>query len=290
MVSIGENLTFRLKIAPSLKRNNLVSSSIRRLLFTGLAMACCLGKGMAAEPVIMPWYIGRDTRAAIVYPPAVKDRHAKSPLIFVFHGHGDNAWFATEQFPFQKLWPEAIVVFPQGIPTPSASDPQGERRGWQHEPGEVGDRDLKFFDAMLRTLRWQYRVDDQRIYAAGFSNGGFFDYILWAQRGDRFAAFAPCAAALRAPLQLTIPKPVFVVAGEKDDRVPFPEQRKTIDALRQVNGCPGAGQAWGDPRVQRYESPHGAPVVAFVHAGGHAVPPPITVLMTEFLKQQTLRH
>ena len=79
----------------------------------------------AVEPQILGWHILGEARAAIVYPPAVKqDRHTKAPLIFVFHGHGDNAWFATEQFPFQNLWPAAVVVFPQGLPTPAASDPR----------------------------------------------------------------------------------------------------------------------------------------------------------------------
>ncbi|MEP6667727.1 MAG: alpha/beta hydrolase-fold protein [Chthoniobacter sp.] len=242
----------------------------------------------AAEPQVMGWHITGETRAAVVYPPSVQAKNARAPLIFVFHGHGNDAWFSTKQFPFQELWPEAVIVCPQGLPTPSASDLHGERRGWQHQPGEVGDRDLKFFDAMLRTLRGKFRVDDQRIYAAGFSNGGFFDYILWAERGKLFAAFAPCAAALRPPLQLSTPKPVFVVAGELDERVPFVEQRKNIGTLRQINGCTGEGASWGDARATRYESSGGTPVVAFVHAGGHAVPHAATVLITKFFREHTL--
>ena len=258
------------------------------LLFAWLPPLWGSFPAVASEPQVMRWKIGRDTRLAVVFPPAVGDRPAKAPLIFVFHGHGDNAWFASQQFDFQKLWPEAIVVFPQGMPTPAASDPRGERRGWQHEPGEVGDRDLKFFDAMLRALRWRYRVDDQRIYAAGFSNGGFFDYILWAKRGGVFAAYAPCAAALRAPLQISTPRPVFVVAGEQDQRVPFAEQRTNIAGLRQINGCTGEGKPWGDPRAKRYESPGGTPVVAFVHAGGHAVPHAAAVLIAKFFQEHAL--
>jgi polyhydroxybutyrate depolymerase len=259
------------------------------LLFLGVIIVRNVGGfAGAAEPQVLGWHIGSETRAAIVFPPAVQEKHTKAPLIFVFHGHGDNAWFASEQFAFQDLWPEAIVVYPQGIPTPAASDPQGERRGWQHQPGEVGDRDLKFFDAMLRTLRSKFRIDDQRVYAAGFSNGGFFDYILWAGRGNLFAAFAPCAAALRAPLQLSMAKPVFVVAGEQDQRVPFAEQRKNIGTLRQINGCTGEGTEWGDPKATRYESPNGTPVVAFVHERGHAVPHAATVLIAKFFQEQAL--
>jgi len=242
----------------------------------------------AVEPQVMKWTIDGTARLAIVYPPAVQVGRNKAPLIFAFHGHGDNAWFvATEQFAFQNLWPEAVIVYPQGLPTPAASDPAGERRGWQHQPGEGGDRDLKLFDAMLRTLRGKFRVDDHRIYAAGFSNGGFFDYILWAERGKVFAAFAPCAAALRAPLQIASPKPVIVVAGEKDDRVAFAEQEKTIAALRQINGCAGPGQPWG-ANATLYPSPGGAPVAAVILPGGHAVPHAATELIARFFREHVL--
>ncbi len=171
-----------------------------------------------------------------IRPPCRKRCRAKAPLIFVFHGHGDNAWFATEQFPFQTLWPEAIVVFPQGIPTPAASDPAGERRGWQHQPGEVGDRDLKLFDAMLHSLRWKFRIDDRRVYACGFSNGGFFDYVLWSQRGKLFAALAPCAPRPGAPCCTGNRADSQARAGGRGrtglSACLFDEQRKTIDALR----------------------------------------------------------
>jgi polyhydroxybutyrate depolymerase len=260
---------------------------VRLLFVAGLWIAGTCFPARAVEPQVMKWTVDRVERYAVVYPPSVQQGRVKAPLIFVFHGHGDNAWFASEQFAFQNLWPEAVVVYPQGLPTPAASDPLGERRGWQHQPGEVGDRDLKFFDAMLRTVRWKFHIDDRRVYASGFSNGGFFDYILWAQRGRIFAAFAPCAAALRAPLQIPAPKPVLVVAGEQDQRVPFAEQRKNIDTLRQVNGCAGDGEPWG-PGATLYASPGGTPVVAVVHPYGHAVRRAATELIAKFFQEHSL--
>ena len=59
---------------------------------------------------------------------------------------------------------------------------------------EQGDRDLKFVDAILKTLREKYKVDDRRIFATGHSNGGGFTYLLWAARGKELAAIAPVAA------------------------------------------------------------------------------------------------
>ena len=105
---------------------------LRVLGLVALMVMAISGVARAVEPQIIGWNIEGEKRAAIVYPPAVQDKRTKAPLIFVFHGHGDNAWFATEQFPFQQLWPEAIVVFPQGLPRASSTDPRGERRGWQH--------------------------------------------------------------------------------------------------------------------------------------------------------------
>ena len=46
---------------------------------------------------------------------------------------------------------------------------------------------------MLARLKTDYKVDDKRIYSTGHSNGGGFTYLLWAARGDVFAAFAPSA-------------------------------------------------------------------------------------------------
>jgi polyhydroxybutyrate depolymerase len=261
--------------------------AIQMILAVSACLAAAFCPANAAEPQVMRWTIDGVPRFAVVYAPSVQQARAKAPLIFAFHGHGDNAWFASEQFAFQTLWPEAVVVYPEGLPTPAASDPQGERRGWQHQPGEVGDRDLKLFDAMLRSLRRKFHVDDQRVYAAGFSNGGFFDYILWARRPQEFAAFAACAAALRAPLQLSVPKPVLVVAGEQDQRVPFDEQRKNVETLRKINGCTGEGRPW-ESVATRYDSPGGAPVVAYIHPYGHAVRRAATELIVKFFQSQTL--
>ena len=53
-------------------------------------------------------------------------------------------------------------------------------------------------------------MDDKRIYATAHSNGGGFTYLLWAARGERFAAFAPSGSAAPRLLTRFKPKPVLV--------------------------------------------------------------------------------
>src|SRR5438128_2346149 len=79
-------------------------------------------------------------------------------------GHGGTMGTASMAMHFQDVWPQAVVVYPQGMATATRIDPAGIRSGWS-------ERDLPFFDAMLATLRTKYRIDDKRVYVAGFSNG-----------------------------------------------------------------------------------------------------------------------
>src|SRR6185312_14576906 len=132
---------------------------------------------------VMQWKVGDTTRRAIIYVPGTA-KSQPTPVVFVFHGHGGNMQNMFRSRGFDKLWPEAIIVCPQGLNTPGQlTDPEGKLPGWQKAVGDMGDRDLHFFDAMLRSLQRDYKVDSRRIYATGHSNGGGFSYLLWAARG-----------------------------------------------------------------------------------------------------------
>lgn len=222
-------------------------------------------------------------RTALVYIPAAAKMQL-TPLVFVFHGHGGNARQVERSFHLEREWPEAIVVYMQGLNTPGPlTDPQGKLPGWQHGLGSEGDRDLKFFDAVLARLKQDYRVDAKRIYSTGHSNGGGFTYLLWLARGDVFAAVAPSAAAAKFADQLA-PKPAMHLAGENDPLVKFAWQKLTMDAVRKINGCAAAGEPW-DKRCTIYPSPGGTPLVTFIHPGGHEFNRDAPALIVKFFKQ-----
>src|SRR5436309_2707271 len=104
--------------------------------FLALCIILFVGAGAAAQPPLAPIKVpvGGLERQALVYAPA-KATRAPTPVVFAFHGHGGTAKAAANLFKYEKLWPEAIVVYLQGLPIPSKTDPTGKKNGWQHEIG-----------------------------------------------------------------------------------------------------------------------------------------------------------
>jgi len=232
------------------------------------------------------WKVGDVERMALVHvPPKAKD--APVPLVFVFHGHGGSMRNAARTFRIHEHWPEALVVYPQGLNTPGQiTDPEGKRTGWQKEVGDQGDRDLAFFDAVLADLKQQYRVDPRRVHATGHSNGGGFTYLLWAARGDVFASFAPSGAAFNKSLRgaTLVPRPVFHLSGRTDPLVKYAWQALTVAELVKRGECsaPEAWKAHEGCTIQR--SSKGADVVTLVHEGGHRFLPTWGALIVEFFR------
>ncbi len=210
----------------------------------------------------------------------------KSPVIVAFHGHGGTMLNAAKKFECEEFWPEAIVVYPQGLKTPGGIvDPQGNFPGWQMNSGEHEDRDLLFFDALVDYLRTNYHVDEDRIYVVGHSNGGLFAYELWAARGNEIAAIASISAIIpvktdRSKLK---PMPIFHVAGRNDPLVKFEWQNESIDFIKSLNQC-GASEKGNDKNMDIYESKIGCPLVTYIHDGGHEVPEGAMPLIVGFFK------
>lgn len=266
---------------------------VRTYFFSGKIIRCLLALvGLAIGQVTAhsdtltrrEWKVDGVIREALVYLPANAKTDAM-PVVFCFHGHGGTMRHAARTFGIEKLWPDAIVVYMQGLNTPGRlTDPDGKKPGWQREAGDQNDRDLKFFDAVLTSLKGENRVDERRIYSTGHSNGGAFTYLLWSARGEKFAAFAPSAAAAGQRIKLTLPKPIMHIAGENDPLVKFSWQQATMNAVRKLNQC-GEGTPWGKFATE-YESKAGAPVVTVIHPGTHQFPAQAPAMIVKFFKEQ----
>lgn len=224
------------------------------------------------------------TRVALVYaPPSAKTK--RTPAVFGFHGHGGTAAAAAREFAMNREWPEAISVYMQALNTPGRFiDFEGKQSGWQLRQGDQGDRDLKFFDALLARLKQDYQVDEKRVYVLGLSSGGYFTFLLWAARGEALTAVAPAASEAADMLPALKPKPVLFVCGMKDQRVKYEWMRTTMDAVRKLNGCAAEGSPWGE-HCTLFPSASDTPVVEFIHPGGHEYPRGANAAIARFFKE-----
>jgi polyhydroxybutyrate depolymerase len=250
-----------------------------------LIMASC---SAIAQESLLPaqlrkWLVGDQQREALLYIPESATEKL-TPVIFVFHGHGGNMEQMFRSHRFDKYWPEAIVVVAQGLKTPGKLvDKAGRLSGWQQKPGELGDRDIHFFDVMLHSLKAEYKVDSKKIFATGHSNGGSFTYLLWAMRGDALAALAPSAGLAAVYDARLKPKPVLHIVGSADQLVKLAWQQNQINKLLSLNKCDGIGQPYAS-LATLYPSASGNPVVIYQFPGGHMYPPGAEAIVIKFFQ------
>jgi polyhydroxybutyrate depolymerase len=232
----------------------------RSLFALVMALAWCV-RPASAELVTLK--VDGDTRRGFVYAPSAPAPGAKLPVVFAFHGRGDD----IQNFEFiglHRVWPDAVVVYFQGL------DSRG-LAGWQVERGQDNDRDLKLVDTALDSLRKKYSIDDTRIYATGFSNGAAFTFLLWAERPNVFAAYAVVAGRLRPSVQPKQPRPMLHVAGVSDAQIAYADQRDAIVTAIAVNGVRSQSERCGNGCTV-YGGSTPSPVVTWVHPGGHEYP------------------
>ncbi len=238
------------------------------------------------------WNVGGVTREALVHPAT--GGSGKAPVIFAFHGHGGTD-IGFAQRGFEMSWPEAIVVYPQGLPTVSRSDKQGSNTGWQHSVGEVNnktsnsDQDLKFFDAMLSTFQNNYNANMNQVFAHGWSNGGEFVYdVLWSARADKLAALSPASATLGTTSGKK-PLPVIHVAGTSDPNIHFSNQQQSVQSVRTLDKCSSTGTRWATGTNgllgTHYSSSINDPVVLLQYNGGHSYPFTVPPYIVKFFKE-----
>jgi polyhydroxybutyrate depolymerase len=257
------------------------------VLLVGVAVSTAGRLGAGDELTQRTWTVDGVPREALVHFPTGSEQ-GRSPVVFVFHGHSGTMRQAAASMPIHRHWPEAIVIYAQGLPTPGLlTDREGRKPGWQAKAGAQDNRDLRFFDVMLADLLTRHRADASRIYATGHSNGGGFTYLLWAERVEKLAAVAPSAAVLPRGSTALQPLPVLHLGSPGDPLVRFRWQERMIDEVLKVNGCgPRQSAATG---YTRYPSSMGTDVATYLHDGGHRYPEAGPELIVKFFKEHSRR-
>lgn len=243
-------------------------------------------RNAAAEAVLLTLTVDGQTRTAMLYQNTKPATRAGAPLVLCFHGHGGRIAGTARRWRIQELWPEAVVVYLQGLPgVLGIVDPEGQQPGWQKNPGAQDDRDVKFVDALIAQVSKQYPIDAQRIYAVGHSNGARFVNVLWKLRGEKFAAF--CSAAAQGGLMVrgAVPRSLFALAGEKDPLVPYAGQVRSIEFVRNQILKTDASKAATKGYARSEPGINGTELMTYLHPDGHEFSPAAVPLVIEFFKR-----
>ena len=204
------------------------------LLGASLVLACGgrspaeHGDAPAAEPSAgcrpgtLPAIVGESRQLAgrsylVDAPAGPGDRPA--PLVLVLHGFRGGPEEMREGTGLAELTRTAgaVVVYPRGHDGVELLGTTGV--GWDMRPGQTTDVD--FLRALLDQLERERCIDRRRVYATGFSNGGFLASLLGCQLADRLAAVAAVSGALDlGDCQPSRPMPILLIYGSADPVVP----------------------------------------------------------------------
>lgn len=217
----------------------------------------------------MSWTVNEKKRTALVYMPQ-KALSKKSPLVFVWHGHRGSSEKFLKKCSVHKYWPEAIVVYPQGLNTRTPYDRNGQHTGWQHSIGDYSDRDVAFFDAMYKHFSELDIIDSKRVHCAGSSNGGSFTYVLLQMRPNIFASVAPAITnhvgiENDQPIDFP-PVPILHFTGKKEWS--FSMQKELIEKIIESRDAKLVDNWEGRSGVRYYKSTKGD-LIWWVHRKNH---------------------
>lgn len=237
---------------------------------------------------------GDRTRRAIVSLPDGYDPDVAAPLVLNFHGFTSDA---LQQIPITAMSRIAksrgyVVVYPDGV---ARSWNAGNCCGtaWTDSVD-----DIAFTKALIEELQESLCIDPKRVYATGFSNGGFFSYRLACEMADRIAAIAPVSGVMGIDPELCQPArpvPVLHIHGTKDPMVRydggipltsitlydaplyFRSAPNTVNIWRQKNRClSGQREIFrnGDASCDLFPQCAGDADVVFctIDGGGHTWP------------------
>ncbi|MEZ7931396.1 MAG: T9SS type A sorting domain-containing protein [Flavobacteriales bacterium] len=168
---------------------------MKKILISILATTALITSGYSQTFISQTIQHDGLTREYSIYLPASYDGTTNFPLLFNLHGGGgtNSAWQVTSDMRPIADTADFILVYPQARPDPS----DGNSFNWIPKvPGTFDD--VPFFSSLIDTIASNYQIDQNRIYACGYSLGGDMTFELGCKLNNRIAAIAPVARTMQA--------------------------------------------------------------------------------------------
>src|SRR5262245_25093719 len=221
----------------------LASQVLLVLMFAGFAGAGEPKHGDFGSETVR---VGNATREYRLVVPKTVDLAKPAPLVVAFHGMLIDSKDVMPQYTKLNETAEKhgfIIAYPNAIV-----------KSWGIAPEKVKN-DLAFFDALLSKLSATYKIDPDRVYVLGMSNGGYFAHLVARERSKTVAAVASHSGPLGLQTLLGVNAerkfPVLIVHGDRDRLLPVDWARENRDKYRREGHevkyveLSGLGHVWG---------------------------------------------
>jgi polyhydroxybutyrate depolymerase len=165
------------------------------------------------------------------------------PLVIVLHGYSGTGPGMERRTRFSEIADREgfAVAYPNG-----QLNAQGHR-SWTG--GAPSSPDVAMLRALVDSVNRREPVDRDRVYLAGFSNGGMMTYRAAVAMPELFAAIGVVAGnltMLTADDPGARPIPLIAVHGMRDGTVPFdsPSPAASASGVRRTSSAPRSVRTW----------------------------------------------
>ena len=203
------------------------------LMLIGLTAACilmgCSSSG-SSDPKIENVVLEKDNKYTCTFEDVKHDfvislpqESKNAPLIVMLHGAGDSAenFRLTSGFDNDALPKGYAVCYVSGTVNAKAGR---NYSSWNYGRLEPDYNDVGFIKALVNYLVDEYSLDEDHVFCAGFSNGGFMNFRLALEAQDTFLACTSVGGDLCKTLWKERPEKndvgMLVVFGDNDESIP----------------------------------------------------------------------
>lgn len=239
---------------------------------------------VTASCAVQQGLVQRD--CAIISPPDVEPGE-RLPVVFLLHGFSDG----PVEVRTSGDWANAVVRHRFILVTPTGVAGSWNAGGCCGIAKGTGIDDVSYLGSLIGDIGRRPDVDPDRIFMAGFSNGGMMTYRFLCVGSDLLAGAASVSGSKVIDCAPKTPLPILHVHGTADDTVPyeggagplaallgssFPPVPQMIADVVADDGCTGAPakEAAGQLTTEEWtDCPDGARVRFVTIAGwGHTWP------------------
>jgi len=260
---LGKKITFNTWFYYSLCVNNhlnLYTMFQERHFFRGIIalIVALIGSCDQSEPVSVPRLWGNlnvdgQLRTYLLNLPPNYGEGNTFPLVVALHGTGGSAEQSERDY---RLTSKSdmynyVIVYPEGIPRPGPL----KIRTWN--AGECCDYavannidDVEYIATLMDYLIKRYKIDPNKVFVTGMSNGAMMAYRLACELPRRIKAIAPVSGTLMTKLPCASKSmPILHIHSELDEVVPynggiglggynFHSVDSTLRVMADINRCP----------------------------------------------------